>query len=119
MQPATERFPSAPAPTVEELRVVPVFADLPDEDLQWLASVMHVLDVQTNELLARKGDEALYMVALLSGEIRVDLDNGRIFFRAQGAIDRDAAVFADENSSGDDTRRSANARRRTPQGSFP
>lgn len=86
MQSATERFPNAPAPAVEELRAVPVFADLPEEDLQWLASVMHVLDVQTNELLARKGDEALYMVALLSGEIRVDLDNGRIFLGRKGQL---------------------------------
>ncbi len=86
MGPATERFPSAPAPAAEELKGIAVFADLPEEDLQSLASMMHVLDLQANELVARKGDEALYMVALLSGEIRVDLDGGRVFLGRKGQL---------------------------------
>jgi len=86
MQPATERFSSAPPPTVEELHGIKIFADLASEDLQWLASVMHVLDIQTDELMVRKGDEALYMVALLNGEIRADLGNGRVFLGRAGQI---------------------------------
>lgn len=86
MQPATERLSSAPPPTVEELQGIKIFADLPQEDLRWLASVMHALDIQTDEVLVRRGDEALYMVALLSGEMRSDLGNGRTFIGRAGQI---------------------------------
>jgi signal transduction histidine kinase len=54
----------------EELRCVPVFLDLPQEGLKWLASQMTEIRAAPGEILIREGSPADRMVVVLEGEIR-------------------------------------------------
>jgi len=54
----------------EELRAVPEFADLSDEDREWLASRMTMLELAPGEISVREGSPADRMFVLLEGEIR-------------------------------------------------
>jgi CRP-like cAMP-binding protein len=60
----------------EELRTVPVFADLPPDDLDWLASQMTRVDLAPGEILIREGSPADRMMILLEGEMRMRVESG-------------------------------------------
>jgi signal transduction histidine kinase len=60
----------------EELRAVPVFADLPDEDLAWLASQMTSIDLAPGEIFIREGSPADRMLVLFDGEMRLRMESG-------------------------------------------
>jgi signal transduction histidine kinase len=63
-------------PLAEELRAVPVFADLPADDLAWLASQMTGIDLAPGEILIREGSPADRMMVLLDGEMRLRVESG-------------------------------------------
>ena len=54
----------------EELRAVPVFADLPSNGLEWLASQMTEVQLAPGEVAIREGSPADRMFVILEGEIR-------------------------------------------------
>jgi len=54
----------------EELRTVPEFADLPPEDLEWLADQMTVREMAPGDVSIEEGAPADRMVVILEGEIR-------------------------------------------------
>ena len=60
----------------EELRAVPVFADLPADDLEWLASQMTPIDLAPGEVYVREGSPADRMMVLLEGEMRLRVESG-------------------------------------------
>jgi len=60
----------------EELRTVPVFADLPAEDLGWLAAQMTPVDLAPGEILIREGAPADRMLILFEGEMRIRSESG-------------------------------------------
>jgi len=60
----------------EELRAVPVFADLPAGDLDWLAAQMTRIDLAPGEILVREGAPADRMLVLLDGELRFRVESG-------------------------------------------
>ena len=55
--------------TVEEMRGIPLFADLEEHELAWLAEHGSVREVEPGEVLFRVGEPADAMFALLEGEI--------------------------------------------------
>jgi signal transduction histidine kinase len=55
---------------VGELRNVPVFADLQDEQLAWLAEHFEEARFEAGSVFMRPGDPIDYLVVLLEGEIR-------------------------------------------------
>jgi signal transduction histidine kinase len=59
----------------EELRTVPVFADLPSDDLEWLAAQMTVVDLAPGEIFIRGGSPADRMTILLEGEMRLRVES--------------------------------------------
>ena len=65
---------SSPADKVEALRRVHVFADLPDEQLQWFAEQAEEYRYVTGDVLFRKGDKPEFMVIYLEGEIHAYWD---------------------------------------------
>jgi signal transduction histidine kinase len=67
---------SPPSSLAEELRVVPVFADLPAEDLDWLAAQMTPIDLAPGEIFIREGDPADRMLVLFEGEMRLRVESG-------------------------------------------
>ena len=52
-----------------ELRRVPVFADLPDEQLDWFLSQSEEGRAKRGELYAREGDPATSMSVVLEGDL--------------------------------------------------
>lgn len=60
---------SSPPDKVEALRRVHVFADLPDEQLQWFADNSEDRRFAAGEIMFRKGDKAEAMVVYLEGEV--------------------------------------------------
>jgi signal transduction histidine kinase len=60
----------------EELRVVPVFTDLPAGDLDWLAAQMTVVDLAPGGILIGEGSPADRMMVLLDGEVRIRIESG-------------------------------------------
>ncbi|MGC9947145.1 MAG: ATP-binding protein [Bryobacteraceae bacterium] len=59
----------------EELRTVPVFADLAVEDLDWLASQMTRVDLAAGETLIHEGSPADRMMIVLNGEMRIRVES--------------------------------------------
>ena len=55
----------------DELRRISVFADLPDDQLTWLAEHMIDRRLDAGEVLARPGDPVRFMTVILEGEIEV------------------------------------------------
>ena len=51
-----------------EMRKIPVFADLKDEELDWLASHAEELVLEPGDIFIREGDSAEYMAIFLEGE---------------------------------------------------
>jgi signal transduction histidine kinase len=65
-----------PMTLAEELRAVPVFADLPAEDLDWLAAQMTRIDLVPGDIFIREGAPADRMTILLDGEVRLRVESG-------------------------------------------
>jgi signal transduction histidine kinase len=59
----------------EELRVVPAFADLPADDLEWLAAQMTPIDVAVGDIVTHGGSPADRMLILLAGELRLRVES--------------------------------------------
>ncbi len=60
----------SPADIVEALRRVHVFADLPDDQLQWFAANVTEQRFAPGDILFRKGDPADVLTIYLEGEVR-------------------------------------------------
>ncbi len=58
------------AELVEELRKIEAFADLPEDDLGWLAGKATVYNFKTGELIMREGEPADRMTIILEGELQ-------------------------------------------------
>jgi signal transduction histidine kinase len=86
MDSAISRLVSAPAPSVEELREISVFSDLPEEGLAWLASQMGVVDMTAGELAVRAGEPADYLIVMLKGEIHVERKDGAMYVARAGQV---------------------------------
>ncbi len=74
---------------VTALRAIPIFADLSAEDLQWLASRMDEVSLQTGEVFARPGDPVEYLTVILEGEIqfeRADAPGSPVFMATAGQV---------------------------------
>ena len=56
---------------VEEVRKFSVFADLPEEDLFWLAERMGEVTLEAGQVYARPGDSVDYLTLMLEGELQV------------------------------------------------
>ena len=58
---------------IRGLKTNSIFADLPDNDLAWLAERMDELRLQTGEVFARAGDPIEYLGVILEGEIQIEM----------------------------------------------
>jgi signal transduction histidine kinase len=65
---------SSPPDKIEALRGVQVFADLPDEQLQWFADNAEDHRFAMGDVVFRKGDKAETMVVYLEGEVHAYWD---------------------------------------------
>ena len=62
--------------SIDDLRKIAVFADLPHEQLDWLTEHLQVMHFQPGEILGREGEPLDYLTVILEGEIRLQRENG-------------------------------------------
>jgi signal transduction histidine kinase len=74
------------SPSVDELKLISTFADLPTEGLEWLASHMEVRDFEAGEVIIRQGDPAEHLSVILRGELRAEREDGRIYTARAGQV---------------------------------
>jgi signal transduction histidine kinase len=86
MESAISKIGTAPHPSVDELKSISTFSDLPPEGLEWLAFHMGVVDVQMGEIMIREGEPAEYLIVLLSGELRAEREDGRVYVARAGQV---------------------------------
>ncbi len=65
----------AAATLADELRTVPVFADLSAEDLEWLAGQMTVVELSAGDTAISEGSPADQMFVVLSGDLRIRVES--------------------------------------------
>lgn len=77
-------------PTIDDLRTVPVFADLAEDELQWLAEEMTLVELQPGEVIVQAGTPADRLFVILEGEIRGELEGpgnqNRVFIARTGQV---------------------------------
>lgn len=77
-------------PTPDDLRTVPVFADLAEDDLRWLADEMTLLELLPGEVVTQAGAPADRLFVIFEGEIRGELqgpgNQNRIFIARKGQV---------------------------------
>jgi signal transduction histidine kinase len=83
---ALSQLASAPPPTTTELRSIPVFEDLPEDNLGWLASQMRAVDLAPGAVSNYAGDPADYMIAILKGELRGERGDGGVYAVREGRV---------------------------------
>lgn len=86
MESAIHKIGTAPPPSIPELKSISTFADLPDEGLEWLASRMGVIDLGAGEVSANEGEPAEHLIVLLSGELRAEREDGRVYVARAGQV---------------------------------
>ena len=69
--------------SVEDLRKIEIFADLPQEQLAWLADHLQERRFQPGEIMGREGEPLDYLIVILEGEMRIQRGSGadEMFFR--------------------------------------
>lgn len=77
-------------PTPDDLRSVPIFADLAEDDLRWLAEEMTVVEFKPGEVLIHAGAPADRLLVLLEGEIRAEIgergNQNQVFVARKGQV---------------------------------
>jgi signal transduction histidine kinase len=74
---------------VDELRKLPVFAGLPEDQLDWLAGQFEEVCLEQGEVFGREGNPVEHLVLLLQGELRwqrQDIPDGPIFTVTAGEV---------------------------------
>ncbi|PYU13698.1 MAG: hypothetical protein DMG37_09890 [Acidobacteria bacterium] len=72
----TELLTTPPEQLVEQLRKIPVFSDLPQDDLLWFVSKCQELRLAAGDIVMREGDKPEFMFIMLEGEIRARAEHG-------------------------------------------
>jgi signal transduction histidine kinase len=67
---------SSAASLPQQLKTIPVFSDLPSEDLAWLASLMEVVHFKPGDIVVTEGSPANRMIVILEGEISIQREQG-------------------------------------------
>jgi signal transduction histidine kinase len=75
-----------PHPAVDELRAIPVFADLPADGLEWLAGQMKTVNFQPGDIVVRAGDPADSLLVLFRGEVRAQRPDGPVYVIHTGQV---------------------------------
>jgi signal transduction histidine kinase len=69
---------------IDDLRKIEVFADLPLEQLAWLADHLQVVHFQPGEIIGREGEPLDNLTVILEGEIRILRGSGANEFIIRG-----------------------------------
>ena len=61
---------------IDDLRKVEVFADLPGEQLVWLAEYLQEMHFEPGEIMGREGEPLDHLIVILEGEMRIQRGTG-------------------------------------------
>ena len=90
MNPSTLSLSHDPGELALELRTVQAFADIPEDDLVWLAGLMNPVDVPPGEVVVREGSPAEFLSIVLKGELRGhrehDTTDPRFYTASAGSV---------------------------------
>ena len=86
MESAISHFDIASSPSVDELKSISTFSDLPTEGLEWLASHMRAVDLEAGEIITREGEPAEHLSVILRGELRGEREDGRVYTARAGQV---------------------------------
>ena len=73
-------------PTIEDLQTIQVFAGLPEEHLNWLASQMDLFEAEAGEVFFHAGDPAEHLAVFFTGEMRAERTDGRVYISPAGQV---------------------------------
>ena len=85
----------------DELRAVAVFADLSDEDLDWISQRAHSVEVPIGTHLVSKGDVAYKFFGIIEGYASVSVDGTPVASLGAGACFGEMAVIEAERRNAD------------------
>jgi len=81
---------AASAPTVDDLRGLTIFADLPEDDLRWLTQQMKLVIIEPGEVFLREDSPADRLFVILEGEMRgtreKDGSDSRVYVAKAGQV---------------------------------
>jgi signal transduction histidine kinase len=75
-QPIAEQIPGNGALMLDELRKIPLFADLSEEDLERLYQMAETVSFPADQLVLREGDQGDSLFVVLTGELEVTKRQG-------------------------------------------
>lgn len=81
----------------EYLRAIPLFADVDEDDLDVIGSVVTELNVKAGEVLMRAGSSAREMVIVLDGELCVKLGDTEIATIGTGGFAGEMGLLANRS----------------------
>jgi signal transduction histidine kinase len=61
--------------SIDDLRKIAVFADLPREQIDWLAEHLQVMSFQPGEIMGREGEPLDNLTVILEGEVRIQRES--------------------------------------------
>lgn len=73
-------------PTLEDVLTVPVFSDLPREQLTWLANQMELILLDEGDVLFHVGEPAEHTIVFFTGELRAERTDGRVYIAPAGRL---------------------------------
>ncbi|MBV8706655.1 MAG: cyclic nucleotide-binding domain-containing protein, partial [Acidobacteriaceae bacterium] len=74
------------SPSIDELKSISTFADIPAEGLEWLASHMEVTDFEAGQIIIHQGEPAEHLTVILRGELRGEREDGRVYIARAGQV---------------------------------
>ncbi|MGB8323326.1 MAG: hypothetical protein WCE52_10240, partial [Candidatus Acidiferrum sp.] len=78
--------PTETARFVADLRKIQIFADLPDDEIEWVAQRMEEVNYPAGFIYGRPGDPIEYMVVLLEGEVQFERNGTPVLSASAGEI---------------------------------
>jgi signal transduction histidine kinase len=73
-------------PSIQDLRTISTFEDLPEEGLEWLREHMSLVELPAGSIFIRPNSPADRLFAIIEGEVTGELDNGQKFIAPAGRI---------------------------------
>ena len=73
-------------PSVEDLRAIKIFEDLPQDGLEWLAGALVSYSLNPGDLTFKAGDPANHLIIMFEGEVRSEREDGRVYSARGGHV---------------------------------
>ena len=73
-------------PSVNDLRALKIFEDLPQDGLEWLANALVSYSLAPGDITFKAGEPAEHLIIMFEGEVRSERDDGRVYVAKGGQV---------------------------------